>query len=36
MSSGAQWALIALAITGPPSLAWALSKLWFWNGDQPK
>lgn len=26
------WALITLAITGPPSLAWALSKFWFWNG----
>jgi hypothetical protein len=27
------WALLALAVTGPPSSAWALSKLWIWNGD---
>ena len=26
------WALVAFAITGPPSLAWALSKFWLWNG----
>lgn len=26
------WALIALAVTGPPSVAWALSKFWLWNG----
>lgn len=30
------WALLALAITGPPSAAWALSKLWLWNGQEPK
>lgn len=27
------WALIALATTGPPSLAWALSKCAFWTGE---
>lgn len=27
------WALVALAITGPPSLAWALSKCGLWTWD---
>lgn len=29
------WALIVLAISGPPCAAWALSKFWFWNGYSP-
>lgn len=27
------WAFVALALTGPPSLAWALSKCVWWTGQ---